>query len=304
MDIQILSPEAPSKSNSHKNQNAMDVDGGEVQLVMPGETITSDLQFMRGHGTYLDSESTVISSVAGVVERVNKLISVRALKARYTGEIGDIVVGRITEVAPKRWKVDVNGRQDAILMLSAISLPGGIQRRKNEEDELQMRKFFAEGDVVAAEVQAFFVDGAIGLHTRGHQFSKLRNGSLVVVPSALVQRCKSHFHLLPCGVHLVLGLNGYIWVSKPVIGNPESTDEADIERTYSNKNDIIDDAERESIARVCNCLRALAKKFMHINDTIIIYTYEASLKYPVKDLLKKDVIDSITSEASQKLTME
>ena len=110
--------------------------------------------FCRGHGTYLDSESTVISSVAGVVERVNKLISVRALKARYTGEIGDIVVGRITEVpnvsfvcngniwrilmssyatkkkkkvAPKRWKVDVNGRQDAILMLSAISLPGGIQ---------------------------------------------------------------------------------------------------------------------------------------------------------------------------------
>lgn len=47
MDIQILSPEAPSKPNSHKNQNAMDVDGGEVQLVMPGETITSDLQFMR-----------------------------------------------------------------------------------------------------------------------------------------------------------------------------------------------------------------------------------------------------------------
>ncbi|KAH8553288.1 hypothetical protein BGW37DRAFT_485163 [Umbelopsis sp. PMI_123] len=304
MDIQILSPEAPSKSTDNKSQNAMDVDGGEVQLVMPGETITSDLQFMRGHGTYLDAESTVISSVAGVVERVNKLISVRALKARYTGEIGDIVVGRITEVAPRRWKVDVNGRQDAILMLSAISLPGGIQRRKNEEDELQMRKFFAEGDMVAAEVQAFFVDGAIGLHTRGHQFSKLRNGSLVVVPSALVQRCKSHFHLLPCGVHLVLGLNGYIWVSKPVIGNPESTDDADIERTYSNKNDIIDDAERENIARVCNCLRALAKKFMHINDTIIIYTYEASLMYSVKDLLKKDIIDSITSEASQKLIME
>jgi exosome complex component RRP4 len=49
----------------------------------------------------LDNESTVISSVAGVVERVNKLVSVRALKARYTGEIGDIVVGRITEVRSK-----------------------------------------------------------------------------------------------------------------------------------------------------------------------------------------------------------
>lgn len=52
----------------------------------------------RGHGTYTDGEGTVISSVAGAVERVNKLLSVRPLKTRYTGEIGDIVVGRITEV--------------------------------------------------------------------------------------------------------------------------------------------------------------------------------------------------------------
>jgi hypothetical protein len=47
MEIQILSPEAPSKSSNNKDLNAMDVDGGDVQLVMPGETITSDLQFMR-----------------------------------------------------------------------------------------------------------------------------------------------------------------------------------------------------------------------------------------------------------------
>lgn len=32
------------------------------------------------------------------MERVNKLLSVRPLKTRYTAEIGDIVVGRITEV--------------------------------------------------------------------------------------------------------------------------------------------------------------------------------------------------------------
>jgi len=47
MEIQILSPEAPLKSSNKKDLNAMDVDGGDVQLVMPGETITSDVQFMR-----------------------------------------------------------------------------------------------------------------------------------------------------------------------------------------------------------------------------------------------------------------
>jgi exosome complex component RRP4 len=43
-------------------------------------------------------DESLKATVAGAVERVNKLISVRPLKARYTGEIGDIVIGRIIEV--------------------------------------------------------------------------------------------------------------------------------------------------------------------------------------------------------------
>jgi len=46
---------------------------------------------------------------------------------RYTPEVGDLVIGRIVEVGPSRWKVDANARQDAILMLSSVNLPGGIQ---------------------------------------------------------------------------------------------------------------------------------------------------------------------------------
>ena len=36
--------------------------------------------------------------MAGTVQKTNKLLSVRALRARYTPEIGDLVVGRIVEV--------------------------------------------------------------------------------------------------------------------------------------------------------------------------------------------------------------
>ena len=69
---------------------------------------------MRGHGTYMkddddsaaaagkgassSSSSVLTASVAGVVQRVNKLISVTPLKTKYQCEIGDVVVGRITEV--------------------------------------------------------------------------------------------------------------------------------------------------------------------------------------------------------------
>lgn len=31
------------------------------------------------------------------------------------------------KVQPRRWKVDANARQDAVLMLSSVNLPGGVQ---------------------------------------------------------------------------------------------------------------------------------------------------------------------------------
>jgi exosome complex component RRP4 len=88
-----------------------------------------------------------VSAVAGTLERVNKLISVKALQSRYTPEVGDLVIGRIVEVGAQRWRVEANARQDAVLMLSSVNLPGGVQRRKVESDALKMREFLAEGDV-------------------------------------------------------------------------------------------------------------------------------------------------------------
>jgi len=97
--------EAPSTHRKHPAElDGMDIDDlGEgpsslASVVTPGEVITSAKEFMRyvplivenlncadldrGHGTYVEDES-VVSSVTGTIEKVNKLISVRALKARY-----------------------------------------------------------------------------------------------------------------------------------------------------------------------------------------------------------------------------
>jgi exosome complex component RRP4 len=125
-----------------------------------------------------------------------------------------------------------------------------------------MRNFFEEGDLLVAEVQAFFSDGAMSLHTRSLKYGKvcttphcpfhslgqgsilnaplwqLRNGQLVTVPPILVRRLKSHFISLPCGVDLILGLNGYIWVSKQVKDNDQGEEGFDAEAVYSNQNDV------------------------------------------------------------------
>ncbi|KAF9460557.1 hypothetical protein BDZ94DRAFT_1324024 [Collybia nuda] len=271
--------------------------GGSKNLTYPGEPLTSSHAYMRGHGTYVNDEE-VIASVAGTIERVNKLVTVRAIRTRYNPEVGDLVVGRITEVQPRRWKVDANSRQDAVLMLSSVNLPGGVQRRKLESDELQMRNFFEEGDLLVAEVQAFFSDGAMSLHTRSLKYGKLRNGQLVTIPPILVRRLKSHFITLPCGVDLILGLNGYIWVSKHVKESDQEGEEGfDAEAVYSNQNDRIDELTRVAISRVTNIIRVLASHFVPLTDTLLLEAYEWAVDQEdgAKDLLQDDVGDLLVA---------
>eukprot|EP00002_Diphylleia_rotans_P001679 TRINITY_DN1093_c0_g4_i1.p1 TRINITY_DN1093_c0_g4~~TRINITY_DN1093_c0_g4_i1.p1 ORF type:complete len:303 (-),score=62.15 TRINITY_DN1093_c0_g4_i1:99-1007(-) len=266
------------------------------KIVSPGEVITSDPAFMGGHGTYMKG-TEMIASISGVVEKVNKLISVRPLKSRYNPDVGDVVVGRITEVGQKRWKVDTNTRQDSILLLSSINLPGGVLRRRTSSDELQMRNFFVENDLISAEVQAHHGDGSISLHTRNLRYGKLENGVLVQVPPALVKRCKTHFVMLSCGVHMVLGTNGYIFLGD----KPEDVDESMYDK---GEGDIeakplktVPVTLREKIARVRNSILALSAKFMAIHPTTIMDVYEAGEQFPVKDLIVPAVVEEITQTA-------
>ena len=152
-------------------------------LVVPGEVIVSGEEgFLRGHGSYLDHDGTVprlLASVAGQIERVNKLITVKPLKARFIGEIGDLVVGRISQVESKRWKVDINGQREGVLQLSSVNLPDGEQRMRTHEDQMQMRTLFEEHDLISAEIQGIGVDGQISLHTRSLKYGKLETGSFL-----------------------------------------------------------------------------------------------------------------------------
>lgn len=221
----------------------------------------------------------MVSSVCGFVERVNKLISVRPLNSRYQGEVGDVIVGRITEVGDKVWRVNVNSRQDAMLMLSSVNLPGGAQRRRTDADSLQMRNFFQENDLISAEVQKLNHEGGINLHTRNDKYGKLTNGQFVRVPALSIKRCKQHFHALECGVDVILGNNGHVWVTST---DPEN---------------------REKVARISNCILALAKAHVAIYKETILDVYEESrnLGLPAKDVLNPLLLTAVVRTALARL---
>ena len=277
----------------------------------------------RGHGTFVSPPTrSIVATVAGTIQITNKLLSVRPLRARYTPEIGDLVVGRIVEVwrptstlhphvpdqsltysspqvQSKRWRVDLSAPLLASLPLSAINLPGGILRKRTSTDELQIRTFFSEGDLLVAEVQSIHQDGSASLHTRSLKYGKLRNGVFLSVSGSGggggVIRARRQVWTVDTGngggeVDIVLGVNGYIWIAKHV--SPEiATDQVTITRMeesvktsiYSSQNDSIDPKTRREIARIAGSIRALVEAGIQVDGEMVMRAYDASLELDLDD---------------------
>jgi exosome complex component RRP4 len=58
-------------------------------------------------------------------------------------------------------------------MLTAINLPQGEQRRRSEQDQMMMRTFFQEYDLVSGEIQALHRDGSTSIQTRNLKYGKV-----------------------------------------------------------------------------------------------------------------------------------
>ncbi|KAM3559954.1 hypothetical protein ARSEF4850_003887 [Beauveria asiatica] len=291
---------------SKRQRTIVEDDAEADEILTPGSIITSNPQWMRqvpplqvppplpkdspepyadenpnrGHGTYVPQGSTSItSSLAGTLTRTNKLLSVRPLRARYTPEIGDLVVGRIVEVQAKRWRVDVAASQLAILQISAINLPGGILRKRTETDELQIRSFFSEGDLVVAEVQQLHQDGAASLHTRSLKYGKLRNGVFASVSGT-------------GGGAGVVRAKRQAWTMEPaaagrhVEGGDAAAEAAGVNRmeetvsskVYSSQNDPVDVPTMREIARVRSVILALVENGLRVEEDTVTRGYHEAVE--------------------------
>ena len=243
-------------------------------------------------------------------------------------------MGKISEVGNKRWKVDINARQEAILLLGSINLPGGAQRRRTLEDRLQMRQLFAENDVISCEIAMIKQHGGMSVQTRSMKYGKLENGQMIVVPPSLVKRVKRHFVTLRCGVEIVLGHNGYLWLTASSSSSSSSqkasgeedegnnneeeeeveseTNVADVERSRivhemesyrkNHAKRVITIEERIRIARVANAIHLLADAMLLIMPRTIEIVYDCSLSIASRpiDMLVPDFGKKILQAAKER----
>ncbi|GIL70270.1 hypothetical protein Vretimale_3419 [Volvox reticuliferus] len=276
-------------------------------FVCVGDEISTEGEegFLRGHGTQV-VDGKLVATVCGVVERVNKLIYVKTLNSRYNAEQGDVVVGRVAEISGKAWRVDLKSRQESKLLLSAVHLPGGVQRRRNAEDELNMRSFFREGELISAEIQSVHGDGSVALHTRSAKYGKLTYGQLVEVPPNLIKRQKQHFHTLEAlGVELIIGCNGLVWaaplradrVAAEIGMDPsDAASEATVAALPPNK------AQLEVVCRMANAVRVLTRLYMPVYPASIMAVYEAAMddNVELRDMLEPDFLAAVVRQEAQR----
>lgn len=289
-------------------------------LVIPGQVIAvsetdddneSSSLLLRGHGTYVERSSsknagtTVLlrAAIPGTVQRVNQLVSVLpiSLSRPPVLQVGDLVVGRITNIIGARWIVDLGRGISCDLPLSGVHLSsgggggaglsgGGGQRIRTATDALEMRQILREGDLVSAEVHKV-IPGGLQLHTRSNRYGQLQNGTVVQVPAALVPRLKQHYITMgrQNQFQVLLGCNGWIWLQRNHPNNDHNhndnsmmmedgmlADEAQEEKRLAHAQAPYTVEDRRDLARLRNAIWCLKETILEITPEHIEEVYHNS----------------------------
>ena len=283
-----------------------------LQLVLPGQVIATSTaesaeedKFLRGHGTYVETSETedrLIASVCGTVQRVNKLVLVVPVAPTvYQGQVGDLIVGRVSEVGLSRWKISLGEQcRHGQLPLSGIHLTGGAQRIRTAQDQRDMRYYLQEGDLVSAQVHKVQpADGSLMLHSRSYRYSKLENGMLVTVPPSLIPRRKNHFiTMINDTLDALWGCNGYIWIQRK-LPSPSQDSEKELallqEQLRKEHADTpVTVEERQSMARLKNAIECLRIVHCMVTPESAELIYEASVQKgmnPAQMMIPENVIE-------------
>jgi exosome complex component RRP4 len=125
----------------------------------------------------------------------------------------------------------------------------------------------------------------------------------VRVYSALVKRCTQHFVSFDFGIQVILGNNGYIWITKhqAMIDQKKQKVTPFMSTEEKKSVEVIEGKDRENICRVRNAILALQHQFLPIYPKTIQDVIESAREMDAKSMLSPDVIPLITISAARRV---
>ena len=186
------------------------------QLVIPGELLAEG-DYKSGKNTYQE-ENRVYSSLIGLANHIGKSVFVVAIKTGYMPIVGDLVIGKVTNMRLSGWIIDINAPYSAMLFTSD-AFDRSFNARKDE-----MSDFLKVGDLIFAKVNAFDRTRDPILTIRDTGLGKINKGHVIKITSTkiprLIGRKGSMVNMLKreTGCQITIGQNGRVLVSGK---NPE-----------------------------------------------------------------------------------
>nr|BAN64670.1 conserved hypothetical protein [Babesia bovis] len=199
----------------------------DSKITLPGDIVnTRASSLLQGRGTYVDN-GVLRASFLGTFKQVNQLAYVEPLHGKYFAQVGDVVVGVVQRIGGNCWYIDIGSSMRVRLSIFQVNTEELATRRKLDEDVYEMRNLFGIGHVISCEVQRVSPNGTVLLQTRTSKYGRLNNGILVKVKPNLMLRQSKHMQELSCGISMILGCNGFIWLG-PIQKSGDATIHAQV----------------------------------------------------------------------------
>jgi exosome complex component RRP4 len=188
-------------------------------IVTPGDLLAEN-DYVAGDNTYKEN-GKIYATRVGLVDYDSRRVFVVALKAFYIPYIGDLVIGKVTDVTLGVWLIDIKAPYPAVLRASdALNRPFKPQR-----DELS--SVFDVGDVVIAKIVAYDRTRDPLLTVNDVGLGKVKRGQIIeVTPTKIprvIGRQGSMITMLnkETGCQITVGQNGVILVSGKSLENEQ-----------------------------------------------------------------------------------
>lgn len=180
------------------------------QVVVPGELVAEGSYEVLGPCVVSGRRYYAKVLSVAVVEKP-KRIRLIPLKKSYIPNAGDLVVGKVIDIGPTYWLVDIKSPYTALLLVSEVfPRPAPVQKELSE--------VFRVGDLIAAKVLSFDFAHDPLLTVKESKLGKITRGLLVEVAPSRVSRIIGkkgqvvNFLSETLGVELVVGRNGRVVV--------------------------------------------------------------------------------------------
>ncbi len=150
------------------------------QIVTPGDLIAEG-NYRSGENTF-EADGKLYAARIGLVEYDERTVSVVALKAFYSPQVGDTVIGVVTDITLGGWILGISAPYPALLRAS------DVMERSYRPQKDELSHIYNIGDLVIAKIVSFDRTRDPLLTVREPGLGKVTRGQVVEITPTKIPR--------------------------------------------------------------------------------------------------------------------